>query len=139
MKLLFIADPLYSFKIYKDTTFAMMREAQRRGHTLAVCEVQHVSWQRGGKVTAQVIDIRLTGDTTRWYEVRLHRGAGAVGRPDRLPRSPVRSAPRPARRVGAGRRPRRRPRDRCGRRPAQPGRLRRRSRHDLTGIGLAGA
>jgi len=31
MKLLFIADPLQSFKIYKDTTFAMMREAQRRG------------------------------------------------------------------------------------------------------------
>ena len=30
MKLLFIADPLHSFKIYKDTTFAMMREAQRR-------------------------------------------------------------------------------------------------------------
>ena len=37
MKLLFITDPLESFKIYKDTTFAMMREAQRRGHTLAVC------------------------------------------------------------------------------------------------------
>ena len=36
MKLLFIADPLQSFKIYKDTTFAMMREAQRRGHTLTV-------------------------------------------------------------------------------------------------------
>ena len=43
MKLLFIADPLQSFKIYKDTTFAMMREAQRRGHTLAVCEPQHIS------------------------------------------------------------------------------------------------
>ncbi|MBX9834395.1 MAG: glutathione synthase, partial [Burkholderiaceae bacterium] len=54
MKLLFIADPLHSFKIYKDTTFAMMREAQRRGHTLAVCEPQHISWQRGSKVTAHV-------------------------------------------------------------------------------------
>jgi hypothetical protein len=31
MHLLFVADPLESFKIYKDTTFAMMREAQRRG------------------------------------------------------------------------------------------------------------
>ncbi|HWS06061.1 MAG TPA: hypothetical protein VN230_09785, partial [Burkholderiaceae bacterium] len=28
MNLLFIADPLESFKIHKDTTFAMMREAQ---------------------------------------------------------------------------------------------------------------
>ncbi|NMM79282.1 hypothetical protein B2J89_21880, partial [Acidovorax sp. SRB_24] len=32
MKLLFIADPLEAFQIYKDTTFSMMREAQRRGH-----------------------------------------------------------------------------------------------------------
>jgi glutathione synthase len=34
MKLLFVADPLDTFKIYKDSTFAMMREAARRGHTL---------------------------------------------------------------------------------------------------------
>ena len=27
MKLLFVADPLENFKTYKDTTFAMMREA----------------------------------------------------------------------------------------------------------------
>jgi glutathione synthase len=33
MKLLFVADPLESFKTYKDSTFAMMREAARRGHT----------------------------------------------------------------------------------------------------------
>jgi glutathione synthase/RimK-type ligase-like ATP-grasp enzyme len=32
MQILFVADPLSSFKIYKDTTFVMMREAQRRGH-----------------------------------------------------------------------------------------------------------
>jgi glutathione synthase len=47
MNILFIADPLESFKIYKDTTFAMMREAQRRGHTVAACEPQDVMWQRG--------------------------------------------------------------------------------------------
>ncbi|MFX8207406.1 hypothetical protein ABTL06_19550, partial [Acinetobacter baumannii] len=27
MKLLFVADPLHTFKTYKDSTFAMMREA----------------------------------------------------------------------------------------------------------------
>jgi glutathione synthase len=70
MKLLFIADPLHSFKIYKDTTFAMMREAQRRGHTLAVCEPQHISWQRGSQVTALVQDIVLTGDAVNWYDAR---------------------------------------------------------------------
>ncbi len=75
MKLLFIADPLQSFKIYKDTTFAMMREAQRRGHTLAVCEPQDISWQRGGKVTARVQDIKLTGDATDWYDARPERSA----------------------------------------------------------------
>ena len=31
MQLLFIADPLDTFKTHKDSTFAMMREAQRRG------------------------------------------------------------------------------------------------------------
>jgi glutathione synthase len=51
MNILFIADPLESFKIYKDTTFAMMREAQRRGHTVAACEPQDVMWQRGDRVT----------------------------------------------------------------------------------------
>lgn len=75
MKLLFIADPLPSFKIYKDTTFAMMREAQRRGHTLAVCEPQDISWQRGGKVTARVQDITLTGGATVWYDARPERSA----------------------------------------------------------------
>lgn len=73
MHLLFIADPLQSFKIYKDTTFAMMREAQRRGHTLAVCEPQRIKWQRGSKVTATVQDIRLTGDAVQWYDAQPER------------------------------------------------------------------
>src|SRR3990167_379449 len=75
MKLLFIADPLQSFKIYKDTTFAMMREAQRRGHTLAVCEPQHITWQRGSKVTARVCDIQLTADPVQWYAAQPERSA----------------------------------------------------------------
>jgi glutathione synthase len=35
MNLLFVADPLESFQVYKDTTFAMMREARRRGRGCA--------------------------------------------------------------------------------------------------------
>ena len=31
MNILFIADPLTQFKIYKDSTYAMMAEAARRG------------------------------------------------------------------------------------------------------------
>lgn len=40
MKLLFILDPLASLKSYKDTSLALMRAAQARGHALWVCE-QH--------------------------------------------------------------------------------------------------
>ena len=68
MNLLFIADPLESFKIHKDTTFAMMREAQKRGHALAACEPQDVMWRRDAPVTAHVRDIRLTGNANRWFD-----------------------------------------------------------------------
>jgi glutathione synthase len=67
MKLLFIADPLESFKPAKDTTFAMMREAASRGHALMACEPKDVMWQRGGKVRAQVREITLTADAEHWF------------------------------------------------------------------------
>jgi glutathione synthase len=67
MHFLFVADPLESFRIYKDTTFVMMREAQRRGHRISACEVQDLSWQSGGKVTAAVRHITLTGDVQKWF------------------------------------------------------------------------
>ena len=67
MDILFVADPLESFKIYKDTTFAMMREAQRRGHRVVACEPQHLGWVRGGRVQAQVRRIVLTGDAQHWF------------------------------------------------------------------------
>ncbi len=67
MNILFIADPLKSFKIYKDTTFAMMREAQRRGHRISACEQQDLMWQRGSPVMAHVRDITLTGDADHWF------------------------------------------------------------------------
>ena len=67
MDILFVADPLESFKIYKETTFAMMREAQRRGHTIAACEPRHILWQRGSTVKASVRRIVLTGDSPNWF------------------------------------------------------------------------
>ena len=67
MKILFVADPLESFKIDKDTTFSMMREAQNRGHQVVACEMTDVRWQQGDAVSAQVREIRLTGDTTTWF------------------------------------------------------------------------
>lgn len=67
MKILFIADPLESFKIYKDTTFSMMREAQKRGHQVVACQMTDVRWQHGETVSAQVRDITLTGQPDAWF------------------------------------------------------------------------
>ncbi len=67
MNILFIADPLESFQIYKDTTFAMMRELQSRGHTLSACEPKDIMWQRGTQVIAYVRDITLTGKPDSWF------------------------------------------------------------------------
>ena len=75
MKILFVADPLESFKIYKDTTFSMMREAQKRGHHIVACEMTDVRWQQGEAVSAQVREIRLTGDAETDHEIE-HLSAG---------------------------------------------------------------
>ncbi|GAA4425818.1 glutathione synthase [Acidovorax lacteus] len=70
MNILFVADPLESFKISKDTTYAMMREAQRRGHQIAACEPRHLSWERGGLVRAQVRSIALQSAASgQWFHV----------------------------------------------------------------------
>jgi len=68
MKILFVADPLDTFKTHKDSTFAMMREAASRGHELWACEPQQLVWQRGGVVTARARRIQLTGDAHDWYD-----------------------------------------------------------------------
>jgi glutathione synthase len=65
--ILFVADPLESFKTYKDSTFAMMRAAQQRGHRIAACEPKDLMWQSGGQVSAAVRHIALTGDLEDWF------------------------------------------------------------------------
>ena len=75
MKLLFITDPLENFAIYKDTTFSMMREAQQRGHSIAVCQPQEVMWVSGSVVTARVRDIVLTGQQSAWFSAQPVRSA----------------------------------------------------------------
>ena len=69
MDLLFVADPLETFKTTKDSTFAMMREAASRGHGLLACEPRHLLWQRGGRVEASMRRIALTGDAHDWFSV----------------------------------------------------------------------
>ena len=69
MNILFVADPIESFKIYKDTTFSMMRELQKRGHAVAATEPRHMGWRSGGLVSATVRRLRLTGDADDWFAV----------------------------------------------------------------------
>jgi glutathione synthase len=69
MNILFVADPLEVFKTYKDTTFSMMREAQRRGHRVAACEPRHISWRSSETVKANVREITLTGALDDWFQV----------------------------------------------------------------------
>jgi glutathione synthase len=73
LKLLFVADPLESFKDHKDSTFAMMREAARRGHVLLACEPRQIRWQRGEPVTAQAREISLTGGARTGSIASRHR------------------------------------------------------------------
>jgi glutathione synthase len=68
MKIAFLADPLSGFKIYKDSTFAMMREAARRGHRIFAFEQRHMVLENG-VVSADVAEITLTGDPDDWYRV----------------------------------------------------------------------
>jgi glutathione synthase len=66
MKIAFVVDPLDSFKIHKDTTFAIMREAAARGHSLHALEQEDLAW-RDGTVHAHARRIHLTGEKPRWY------------------------------------------------------------------------
>lgn len=52
MKLLFIADPLASFKTYKDSTYAMMQAAWLAGHEVWACEAHGLHWMSGQRVSA---------------------------------------------------------------------------------------
>ncbi|GAB4211948.1 MAG: glutathione synthase [Rhodoferax sp.] len=71
MHLLFVADPVASFKIAKDSTYAMMRAAQRRGHRISVCEPQDLFWQLGQPVTAWAADLQLADSPApSWYTLQ---------------------------------------------------------------------
>jgi glutathione synthase len=68
MKLAFIVDPLDEFKIYKDSTFAMMHEAAHRGHELYAMHQHDLAWHKN-TVTGFAARLHLTGkeDETTWY------------------------------------------------------------------------
>ena len=68
MDLLFIADPLESFKIQKDSTFAMMRVAQEAGHRLWFCESKNILW-KDNLVVADCQSLSIKPTSTSWFEL----------------------------------------------------------------------
>jgi len=68
MKIAFIVDPLDDFKLYKDSTYAMMREAATRGHALYAMQQEDLLW-RAGIVYGNVGRLHLTGDEDDWYDL----------------------------------------------------------------------
>jgi len=66
MNLAFATDPLGHFKIHKDSTYAMMAEAARRGHAIHVFQHRDMAFE-GGQVVANVSRVTLTGDPDDWY------------------------------------------------------------------------
>ena len=71
MDILFIADPLAHFKIYKDSTYAMMAEAARRGHVVYTCEPKHLAWT-STHVEATVHRVDIVGDTADLHRHPWH-------------------------------------------------------------------
>lgn len=68
MKIAFLADPLHTFKTYKDSTYAMIVEAVRRGHAVYAFQQKDMAFD-SGRVIAKVERISLTGDAKDWYRV----------------------------------------------------------------------
>ena len=69
MNILFVCDPLASFHIEKDSTFTMMREAQKRGHSVWACGTHDLAWQSGQQVSAVMQQLHLNADPLQWFTV----------------------------------------------------------------------
>ncbi len=66
MRIGFITDPLDSFKIKKDSTYAMMVEASRRGHEIHVMLQEDLVWKRN-HVYGAMRQITLQKNVHDWY------------------------------------------------------------------------
>jgi glutathione synthase len=78
MNFAFVLDPLDSLHTYKDSTFAMMREAVRRGHRIYAMQQADIALV-AGEVVARATELDLTGKVVEgsgWY-----RALGTADRP----------------------------------------------------------
>ena len=77
MRHLFVIDPIERLDPEKDTTIAFLREADSRGHELAVCTIDTLELGPDGRPQAEAIPARTVdpGAGGAWYEVGAGRTA----------------------------------------------------------------
>jgi glutathione synthase len=63
-----VMDPIGDIKAYKDSTFAMLLEAQRRGHVLYYMEPGDL-FARDGQVFANMQQLEVRDNTTDWFSL----------------------------------------------------------------------
>jgi glutathione synthase len=73
VKFLFILDPLDELKAYKDTSVAMMRAAQSRGHEVWYCE--QADLYSKGRVQANAGRLSLADNDEDWYRAHDRQSA----------------------------------------------------------------
>ena len=72
MRILFIVDPLASLKATKDSSVAMMRAAQARGHEVWAATVETLAWASDTGVQADAVRLQLADDDACWYSEEAH-------------------------------------------------------------------
>ncbi|MES2205214.1 MAG: glutathione synthase [Pseudomonadota bacterium] len=70
MRIAILADALDQFKIYKDSTFAIMKEAAQRGYEIFTFELSDMVCE-GGKVAANIRKVHMLDAALypKWYEL----------------------------------------------------------------------
>ena len=68
LNIVVVMDPIESIKIAKDSTFAMLLEAQRRGHRLSYVVPGGLTL-RGGEPTATLALLTVREDPDDWFEL----------------------------------------------------------------------
>jgi glutathione synthase len=78
MRIVVVIDPLSTIKAYKDSTVAMIAQAQARGHEVHTCEQREI-WYENATVMSRTRRIHIvdaSGDSDEWYRLEpeiVHR------------------------------------------------------------------
>jgi len=68
VQLLVVMDPIASIEPGKDSTLAMLLEAQRRGWHILYAELRDI-WLRDGEAFGRLTELRVTDAPTGWFEL----------------------------------------------------------------------